>query len=118
MITHEQYAFLDAEACRSSVSVAELIRRAIDTVYAPLGPRPRSGDLAHARPKGGRAARPSGLARPVSDFAVPVVDGVAEAKELVRWEDADLVRVGIDRGAGVTLVREHRDAQVLVGVVR
>jgi hypothetical protein len=38
MITHEQYAFLDAEACRSSVSVAELIRRAIDTVYAPLGP--------------------------------------------------------------------------------
>ena len=38
MITHEQHAFLDAEACRSSVSVAELIRRAIDTVYAPLGP--------------------------------------------------------------------------------
>jgi hypothetical protein len=37
-ITLEQYAFLDAEASRSSVSVAELIRRAIDTVYAPLGP--------------------------------------------------------------------------------
>jgi hypothetical protein len=38
MITREQHAFLDAEAFRSSVSVAELIRRAIDTVYAPLGP--------------------------------------------------------------------------------
>lgn len=36
-ISQEQYAFLDAEASRSSVSVAELIRRAIDTVYAPLG---------------------------------------------------------------------------------
>jgi hypothetical protein len=37
-ITREQYVFLNAEAARSSVSVAELIRRAIETVYAPLGP--------------------------------------------------------------------------------
>jgi hypothetical protein len=37
-IARTQYEFLDAEASRSSVSIAELIRRAIDTAYAPEGP--------------------------------------------------------------------------------
>jgi len=32
------YDFLTAEARRSSVSIAELIRRAIDTTYQPAGP--------------------------------------------------------------------------------
>jgi hypothetical protein len=36
-LTDEQYSFLDAEADRSSVSIAELIRRAIDTVYGIRG---------------------------------------------------------------------------------
>jgi hypothetical protein len=36
-ITLTQYEFLTREARRSSVSVAELIRRAIDTTYAPGG---------------------------------------------------------------------------------
>ena len=38
-LTDTQYAFLDDEASRSSVSIAELIRRAIDTAYAPEGDR-------------------------------------------------------------------------------
>jgi hypothetical protein len=38
-ISHTQYAFLNEEAGRSSVSMAELIRRAIDTTYAPSGPQ-------------------------------------------------------------------------------
>lgn len=38
-LTEAQYHFLDAEADRSGVSVAELIRRAIDTTYAPAGGR-------------------------------------------------------------------------------
>jgi hypothetical protein len=33
-----QYHFLSAEADRSSVSIAELVRRAIDTAYHPVGP--------------------------------------------------------------------------------
>jgi hypothetical protein len=33
-----QYDFLTTEARRSSVSIAELIRRAIDTTYQPSGP--------------------------------------------------------------------------------
>lgn len=33
-ITDEQYAFLDGEADASSLSIAELVRRAIDTTYA------------------------------------------------------------------------------------
>jgi hypothetical protein len=32
-ISSEQYAFLDEEANRSSVSMAELVRRALDTVF-------------------------------------------------------------------------------------
>lgn len=36
-LTDDQYSFLHAEAERSSVSVAELIRRAIDTVYGVYG---------------------------------------------------------------------------------
>jgi Ribbon-helix-helix protein, copG family len=38
-ISQTQYAFLDEEAARSSVSMAELIRRAIDTTYEPSGSR-------------------------------------------------------------------------------
>jgi hypothetical protein len=38
-ISQEQYAFLDAEADRSSVSMAELVRRALDTVFGPHGER-------------------------------------------------------------------------------
>ena len=36
-LTDAQYAFLDREADRSSISIAELIRRAIDTVYGQEG---------------------------------------------------------------------------------
>jgi hypothetical protein len=39
VLSEKQYVFLTAEANRSSVSVAELIRRAIDTAYAPGGTR-------------------------------------------------------------------------------
>jgi len=38
-ISTDQYAFLDAEADRSSVSIAELVRRALDTVFGPRGER-------------------------------------------------------------------------------
>jgi hypothetical protein len=44
VLTNEQYAFLEREADRSSVSIAELIRRAVDTTYGPYdggGPRVR-----------------------------------------------------------------------------
>jgi hypothetical protein len=37
-ISEEQYAFLDEEANRSSVSIAELVRRALDTTYVLAGP--------------------------------------------------------------------------------
>ena len=36
-LSDAQYAFLDAEANRSSVPIAELIRRAIDTTYGVDG---------------------------------------------------------------------------------
>jgi hypothetical protein len=39
VLSESQYDFLTAEANRSSVSVAELIRRAIDTTYRPGGTR-------------------------------------------------------------------------------
>ena len=94
--------FLDDEADRSSVSVAELIRRAIDTTYGPLGQARELQVISHdARPTE-RACRWTRDQR----LAVAVVDRVAEAEELVRRPHADLVRVGIDRGAGVALVRE------------
>jgi hypothetical protein len=38
-ISNQQYAFLNGEADRSSVSIAELVRRALDTVYGPRGER-------------------------------------------------------------------------------
>jgi hypothetical protein len=38
-VSNDQYAFLDAEADRSSVSMAELVRRALDTVFGPNGER-------------------------------------------------------------------------------
>ncbi|NUR76694.1 MAG: hypothetical protein HOQ28_10475 [Thermoleophilia bacterium] len=37
ILSETQYQFLSAEANRSSVSVAELIRRAIDGTYGPTG---------------------------------------------------------------------------------
>jgi Ribbon-helix-helix protein, copG family len=37
LLTDDQYEHLDREADRSSVSMAELIRRAIDTVFGPKG---------------------------------------------------------------------------------
>jgi Ribbon-helix-helix protein, copG family len=37
-ISEEQYAFLDEEANRSSVSIAELVRRALDTTYVLAAP--------------------------------------------------------------------------------
>jgi len=37
LLTPIQYAFLSDEARRSSVSMGELIRRAIDTTYGPTG---------------------------------------------------------------------------------
>jgi hypothetical protein len=47
-LTNEQYAFLDSEADRSSVSVAELIRRAIDTTYGPYdGSGPKVHVISH-----------------------------------------------------------------------
>jgi hypothetical protein len=36
-LTDDQCSFLDCEADRSSVSIAELIRRSIDTVYGIVG---------------------------------------------------------------------------------
>jgi Ribbon-helix-helix protein, copG family len=39
LISDDQYEFLDREAHRSSVSMAELIRRAIDTVFGAKGDR-------------------------------------------------------------------------------
>jgi hypothetical protein len=38
-ISNQQYAFLNAEADRSSVSIAELVRRAIDSTYGANGER-------------------------------------------------------------------------------
>jgi hypothetical protein len=38
-ISNQQYVFLNGEADRSSVSIAELVRRALDTVYGPRGER-------------------------------------------------------------------------------
>jgi hypothetical protein len=37
ILSETQYMFLTAESNRSSVSVAELIRRAIDATYGPGG---------------------------------------------------------------------------------
>jgi hypothetical protein len=39
-LTHRQLAFLAAESERTGLSIAELVRRAVDTTYRP-----------HARPK-------------------------------------------------------------------
>jgi hypothetical protein len=53
-ISDEQYAFLDEEADRSSLSIAELVRRALDTTYALAGP-PRVTVIEHTL--GRRAGR-------------------------------------------------------------
>jgi hypothetical protein len=39
LISNQQYVFLNGEADRSSMSIAELVRRALDTVYGPRGER-------------------------------------------------------------------------------
>jgi len=46
-ISNDQYTFLDAEADRSSVSIAELVRRALDTVFGEHGER-RVVHISHA----------------------------------------------------------------------
>ena len=38
-LTTAQYEWLDAESDRSSVPIAEIIRRALDTVHGPHGER-------------------------------------------------------------------------------
>jgi hypothetical protein len=43
-LTDEQYAWLNNEAMRTSVSIAELTRRALERVYQP-GRRPRAGGV-------------------------------------------------------------------------
>lgn len=47
ILTEQQYAFLDREADRSSVSIAELVRRAIDTTYGPYDGRRRVHVISH-----------------------------------------------------------------------
>jgi len=37
-LSEDQYAFLNEEANRSSLSIAELVRRALDTTYVLAGP--------------------------------------------------------------------------------
>jgi hypothetical protein len=37
ILTRTQYDFLNAESKRSSVSIGELVRRAIDSTYSPGG---------------------------------------------------------------------------------
>jgi len=37
ILSQAQYEFLSAEADRSSISIAELIRRALDATYGPTG---------------------------------------------------------------------------------
>ena len=39
LFADDQYTFLDEEADRSSVSIAELVRRAVDTTYGLTGSR-------------------------------------------------------------------------------
>lgn len=39
LLTDQQYEFLDEEAFRSSVSIGELIRRAVETTYGIAEPR-------------------------------------------------------------------------------
>jgi hypothetical protein len=53
-ISNEQYEFLDTEADRSSLSMAELVRRALDTVFGPHGER-RIVEISHTT--GRRAGR-------------------------------------------------------------
>jgi hypothetical protein len=55
VLTPEQYAFLTEESSRSSVSMGELVRRAIDTTYGPRGDRVFSV-ITHTR--GRRAGKP------------------------------------------------------------
>jgi hypothetical protein len=53
-LTDAQYSFLDDEADRSSISIAELVRRALDTTYALAEP-PRMRVIEHTT--GRRAGR-------------------------------------------------------------
>jgi hypothetical protein len=46
LLSREQYLVLDEEADRSGVAIAELIRRAIDTIYMPGHP-PKVREITH-----------------------------------------------------------------------
>jgi hypothetical protein len=67
VLTEEQYAFLDREADRSSVPIAELIRRAIDTTYGPYDDVPRVHVISHAL--GRRSGIPLGGRRSAAGLA-------------------------------------------------
>ena len=45
-VSNQQYALLNDEADRSSVSIAELVRRALDTVYGRRGEK-KIVEIAH-----------------------------------------------------------------------
>jgi hypothetical protein len=53
-LSNEQYEFLNSEADRSSVSISELVRRALDTVFGSRGQR-RVVEISHVT--GRRAGR-------------------------------------------------------------
>jgi hypothetical protein len=42
-LTEQQYEHLNAEAWRTGLSIAELVRRAVDRVYRPDAPRRTTG---------------------------------------------------------------------------
>jgi hypothetical protein len=54
LLSRDQYLVLDAEADRSGLPIAELIRRAIDTVYMP-DPLSKVREISHTA--GRRAGR-------------------------------------------------------------
>jgi hypothetical protein len=56
-ISREHYLCLDEEADRSAVSIAELVRRALDTTYGPAGDR-KVVTITHSL--GRRTGRPIG----------------------------------------------------------
>jgi hypothetical protein len=63
-LTDEQHAFLRCEAARTGLSLAELVRRALDHTYRPEGrPRVRGFDIGFGiwrNPDAGLAGRRAG----------------------------------------------------------
>jgi Ribbon-helix-helix protein, copG family len=47
IISDDQYRVLDEEADRSGISISELIRRGIDTLYMPDPTRPKVREIIH-----------------------------------------------------------------------